>query len=209
MTITTIAILTCLAAYLLGSIPTAVWIGKAKYNIDVREHGSRNAGATNVFRVLGKKPGIVVLTIDICKGIAASNLPYILGSNLTDENIMNLKLCAGVLAVVGHVYPLFAQFNGGKGVATSLGVITGIHPPAAIICMILFLALFIITQYVSLGAIVASISFPFSVHFLFGNQHFWLTVFSIVLSATVIGLHEKNIRRLIKGEEGKMNLFKK
>jgi acyl phosphate:glycerol-3-phosphate acyltransferase len=209
MSITIIAILTCLAAYLLGSIPTAVWIGKAKYNIDVREHGSRNAGATNVFRVLGKKPGIAVLTIDICKGILASNLPYILGSHLSDENIMNLKLCAGVLAVVGHVYPIFAQFNGGKGVATSLGVITGIHPPAAIICMILFLALFMITHYVSLGAIVASISFPLSVHFIFNNHHFWLTVFSIVLSVTVIGLHEKNIRRLIKGEEGKMNLFKK
>jgi glycerol-3-phosphate acyltransferase PlsY len=209
MSLTFIIIISCSVAYLLGSIPTAVWLGKMKYGIDVRQHGSRNAGATNVFRVLGKKPGITVLLIDICKGILASSLPYFIGSNLSEEIVINLMLVAGVLAVIGHVYPVFAGFNGGKGVATSLGVIIGIHPPAALICIVVFLILFMLFNYVSLGAILASLSFPITVHFVFHNQHYWLTVFSIILSATVIGLHEKNIKRLIKGEESKMNLFKK
>jgi glycerol-3-phosphate acyltransferase PlsY len=209
MSLTLIIIISCSFAYLLGSIPTAVWLGKMKYGIDVRQHGSRNAGATNVFRVLGKKPGIVVLLIDICKGVIAASLPYFIGKGLGNETVINIMLVAGVLAVIGHVYPIFAGFNGGKGVATSLGVVIGIHPPAALICIIVFLVLFMLFHYVSLGAILASLSFPLTVHFVFHNHHYWLTVFSIVLSATVIGLHEKNIKRLIKGEEGKMNLFKK
>ncbi len=209
-----------LIAYLLGSIPTAVWIGKAYYGLDVREHGSKNAGATNTFRVLGKKPGIIVLLIDILKGALASSLPYFALSAMialpdsgpnTEQliRIGNVQIVASILAVVGHVFPLFAGFRGGKGVATSLGVIIGIQPLAALICFGAFLSVFVVSKYVSLGAIVAAIVFPFVVHFMLKNESLWMTIFSIVLSVLVIFAHRKNITRLWHGEESRMNLFKK
>lgn len=197
-------------AYLLGSIPTAVWVGKAKYDIDVREHGSKNAGATNTFRVLGKKPGIVVLSIDVLKGTIAVLLPFIFNvGDWSSDHLIQVKLVCALAAVLGHVFPLFANFNGGKGVATSLGVIIGVHPSAALICIVLFLIVFLISNFVSLGAIVASVSFPVSILLIFKETSTWLIVFSIVLSTAVIFAHRKNIMRLMKGEESKMNLFKK
>ena len=201
-----------IVAYLLGSIPSAVWVGKARYNIDVREHGSKNAGATNTFRVLGKKPGIVVLSIDIIKGALATFLPLIvLNSTLRIENehIIQIQILAAVFAVVGHVFPIFAQFKGGKGVATSLGVIIGLQPLAALVCVVLFLIVFILFQFVSLGAIVAALSFPLVIRFIIQEDSNWLFCFSILLSFLVIFAHRKNIGRLVKGEEAKMNLFKK
>lgn len=199
-----------LTAYLLGSIPTAVWIGKAKYGIDVREHGSHNAGATNTFRVLGKKPGIVVLFIDVLKGFLAVFMPFILGvGEWGAEELINVQLVAALLAVIGHVLPLFAGFKGGKGVATSLGVIIGIHPVAAGICLLVFLVAFISSKFVSLGAICAACCFPVLLIFYFKVNSTWLIAFSILLSAAVIYVHKKNIGRLLKGEENKMNLFKK
>lgn len=197
-------------AYLLGSIPTAVWIGRKRYNIDVREQGSKNAGATNTFRVLGKKAGTVVLIIDILKGTVAVLVPFILTSYAwADDHLIHLKILCGILAVIGHIFPIYANFNGGKGVATSLGVILGIHPYAALICIILFLILFMASNYVSLGAIVASISFPLSIHFIFKNENLVLTIFSIVLASVVVILHHNNIKRLLNGTENKMSLFKK
>ena len=133
-----------LVAYILGSIPTSVWIGKAYYDLDIREHGSCNAGATNTFRVLGKKPGIIVLLIDVAKGSLAVLLPYfILGSRIDEERLVLIQILTAIMAVVGHVFPLFANFDGGKGVATSLGVIIGLHPPAALLCLVSFLIVFI------------------------------------------------------------------
>lgn len=197
-------------AYLLGSIPTAVWIGRKRYNIDVREKGSKNAGATNTFRVLGKKAGTVVLIIDILKGTVAVLVPFIFTSYAwADDHLIHLKILCGILAVIGHIFPIYANFNGGKGVATSLGVILGIHPYAALICIILFLILFMASNYVSLGAIVASISFPLSIHFIFKNENLVLTIFSIVLASVVVILHHNNIKRLLNGTENKMSLFKK
>jgi glycerol-3-phosphate acyltransferase PlsY len=197
-------------AYILGSIPTAVWIGKSWFDTDIREHGSKNAGATNTFRVLGKKAGIVVLSIDILKGVLATLLPFLWGDfSWYNDHLIHLKLVAGLCAVLGHIFPLFANFNGGKGVATSLGIIIGIHPPAAFICAALFLVVFLISNYVSLGAIIGSISFPFSVEFVFKNENTVLMIFSILLSTTVVILHHKNIMRLLDGTENKMNLFKK
>lgn len=197
-------------AYLIGSIPTAVWIGKSKYGVDVREHGSKNAGATNTFRVLGKKPGIVVLSIDILKGVIAVLLPFILlGNSIDSETMIQLKITSALFAVVGHVFPLYAGFKGGKGVATSLGVIIGVHPLAALICLGIFLIIFITFKFVSLGAICAAISFPLVIHFVFHEDSVWLTVFSITLSVAVIFAHKKNIGRLLKGEESKMRLTKK
>ena len=201
-----------IVAYLLGSIPSAVWVGKAWYNIDVREHGSKNAGATNTFRVLGKKPRIVVLSIDIIKGALATFLPVIvLNSTLRIENehVIQIQILAAIFAVIGHVFPLFAQFKGGKGVATSLGVIIGLQPLAALVCVVLFLIVFILFQFVSLGAIVAALSFPLVIRFIIQEDSNWLFCFSILLSFLVIFAHRKNIRRLVKGEEAKMNLFKK
>jgi glycerol-3-phosphate acyltransferase PlsY len=197
-------------AYLLGSIPTAVWVGKIRFNVDIREHGSKNAGATNTFRVLGKKAGIFVLSVDVIKGIMAVIIPFIVYEyDWTNDHLIHLKIICGILVVMGHIFPVFAGFNGGKGVATSLGVILGIHPQAAIICVILFLIVFIIFNYVSLGAIIASIAFPFLVVFLFKNENIPLTAFSIVLSTAVVLLHYQNIKRIIAGNENKMNLFKK
>ena len=201
-----------IVAYLLGSIPSAVWVGKAWYNIDVREHGSKNAGATNTFRVLGKKPGIVVLSIDIIKGALATFLPFIIlqsALKIENDHIIQIQLLAAIFAVVGHVFPIFAQFKGGKGVATSLGVIIGIQPLAALICVVLFLIVFILFQFVSLGAIVAALSFPLIIRFVIQEDSNWLLSFSVLLSFLVIFAHRKNIGRLIKGEESKMNLFKK
>jgi glycerol-3-phosphate acyltransferase PlsY len=194
-----------LIAYALGSIPTAVWIGKAYYGVDVREHGSMNAGATNTFRVLGK---------------LASSLPYFVlpslivlpdsgPTEILQLHIMNVQIVASILAVVGHVFPIFAGFRGGKGVATSLGVIVGIQPIAALICLVVFLMVFITSKYVSLGAMVAAVFFPFIVHFVLGNESLSMTLFSLVLSVLVIYAHRKNIGRLIRGEENRMNLFKK
>jgi acyl phosphate:glycerol-3-phosphate acyltransferase len=197
-------------AYLLGSIPTAVWVGKSKYGIDVREHGSKNAGATNTFRVLGKKAGIVVLTIDILKGFFATFIPYLLGAGAwQSDELITVQIAAALMTVLGHVFPLFAGFKGGKGVATSLGAIIGIHPQAAAICIVLFLIVFIASQYVSLGAIVAAIAFPTVIYFVFQIHSIWLNSFSVFLSIIVIIAHRKNIKRLIARNENKMNLFKK
>ena len=202
-----------LFAYALGSIPTAIWVGKAWFNMDVREHGSLNAGATNTFRVLGKKPGIIVLVVDIFKGFLAVSLvkwfvEYKSWDHTLDEVIQVQVVCA-VLAILGHIFPLFARFKGGKGVATSLGIIIGIEPLSSLICIALFLFVFLISNYVSLGAIVVSFVFPVVVYWITDNSSDVLLIFSIVLSLAVIASHRKNIARLIKGEENKMNLFKK
>ena len=202
-------------AYIIGSIPTAVWIGKSWHGIDIREHGSKNAGATNTFRILGKRAGIIVLVVDIVKGFIAVTLPlcfinfklfnFLL---LSDIDLIVVQIFTAILAVLGHVFPIFAKFKGGKGVATSLGVIIGIHPPAAGICFLLFLIVFIVFNYVSLGAIIASISFPLVLFYLFKETSIWLISFSIALSTAVILAHRKNIIRLINGQENKMKLFK-
>lgn len=205
-------ILFSIIAYLFGSIPSAVWVGKAWYGIDVREHGSKNAGATNTFRVLGKKPGRIVLLIDVLKGALATLIPVISSHvylHLDVDALVEVQLLAAIFAVTGHVFPIFAQFRGGKGVATSLGVIIGLEPIAALICLAIFLFVFISSKFVSLGAICASIAFPLVVRFILKEESLLLFGFSVLLSGLVIFAHRKNIGRLLKGEESKMNLFKK
>lgn len=196
-------------AYILGSIPTAVWVGKRFYGLDVREHGSKNAGATNTFRVLGKKPGKIVLAIDVLKGLIAVLLPLTVAYTHNENTIINYKLFAAIFVILGHVFPLFAGFRGGKGVATSLGVIFAIHPPAAGICLAIFLLVFLTFNYVSLGAIVTAISFPIVIYFVFNVSSLPLTIFSIVIGAAVVITHKKNILRLIQGSENKMYVFSK
>jgi glycerol-3-phosphate acyltransferase PlsY len=198
-------------AYLIGSIPTAFWLGKYFHGIDIREHGSKNAGATNTFRVLGKKSGWFVLMVDILKGVAAATLPYWFQSQFIGfkDELLIMQLSASFSAVFGHVFPIFAGFRGGKGVATSLGIVIGLNPIAAAICLGVFLIVFLISKYVSLGAITAAFVFPFVSYFIIKNDIRIMIIFSIVLSFLVIIAHRKNISRLLKGEENKMNLLRK
>lgn len=202
--------LAALPAYFLGSVPTAVWLGRVRYGIDVREHGSKNAGATNTFRILGKKAGKVVLGIDVLKGMIAVLLPFfILPYPFTAAPLTHVQLLASFLAVLGHVFPVFAGFKGGKGVATSLGVIIGLQPIAAGICLAVFLLVFIISNYVSLGSIVAATAFALLLWLAFPIQTVALPVFGSLLSVIVIIAHRKNIGRILAGTESKMNLFKR
>ena len=197
--------------YLIGSVPTAYWFGKWFHGIDIREFGSKNSGATNTFRVLGKKTGWSVLLIDISKGALASLLPLFFTSYFSgykDEQLI-LQLCSSFSAVFGHVFPIFASFRGGKGVATSLGIVLGINPIAAMICLALFLVVFVFTRFVSLGAICASLAFPIVSYFVLQEDSRIMIIFTIVLASLVIIAHRKNISRLMKGEENKMNLLKK
>ncbi|MFT6716477.1 MAG: glycerol-3-phosphate acyltransferase PlsY [Saprospiraceae bacterium] len=213
MTLTIILLL--ILAYLIGSIPTAVWVGKRFYNIDVREHGSGNAGATNTFRVLGKKAGIPVLLIDILKGFTAAFFLVKLQSKFNIEQVSdvvpytNLMLAFGFAAVIGHVFPIFAGFRGGKGIASLLGIVLAIHPPAALCSIAVFLVILIMTKYVSLGSMLAGICFPFMVILVFDNTVPALNIFSIVVSILVVITHQKNIQRLLKRDENKTYLFKK
>ena len=198
-----------LASYIIGSFPTAVWVGKIFHNIDIREHGSHNAGATNTFRVLGNKWGWIVLFVDIGKGYLAASLPFFLSSlyyGFKDE-VLILQLVASLCAVVGHVFPVFANFRGGKGVATTLGIILAINLDTALISLAIFLIVFIITQYVSLGAIIASILFPFISFFAMHEDARIMIIFSILVSLIVLFSHRKNINRLLRGEENKMNFL--
>ncbi len=202
-------VLSFIIAYVLGSIPTAVWIGKVSYGLDVREHGSKNAGATNTFRVLGKKPGIIVLFIDVFKGVIATLIPVFLLTYVPEELLINVRIGCAFLAVTGHLFPLFAGFRGGKGVATSLGVVIGILPLAAAISILIFLMVFLSTRFVSLGALIAALLFPFVLKFAVGTDSVWLLSFGVMVSFMVIIAHRKNIKRLLNGEENKMNFSRK
>jgi glycerol-3-phosphate acyltransferase PlsY len=200
--------LTLILSYLLGSIPTAVWIGKISHGIDVREHGSGNAGATNVIRVLGWKTGIPVLLIDVLKGWLAAMLPAFFGLAGQDTAQMtNLQIFAGICAVLGHIFPVLAGFRGGKGVAAIFGVLLAIDPLVTASCMGVFLLVLFITGYVSVSSMIAGLAFPVFLLFFFDTPSVFLKIFSVLVAVALIITHRKNIRRLLKGEESK--LFKK
>lgn len=206
---TTIIVSLLIGAYLLGSIPTAVWWGKRYYGIDVREFGSGNAGATNTFRVLGKKAGIPVLTIDIIKGILAVLLANFSNFEFDSNQYVNLQLGLGIAALVGHVFPIFAGFRGGKGVATILGVVICLTPITSLLVLLVFLTVLFATRYVSLSSMTAGVSFPFILNFVLKNQNQTLLIFSVFVAVLLIITHKKNISRLIKRQETKVNLFTK
>src|ERR1700744_5092398 len=200
-------------AYLCGSIPTAVWIGKAFYGIDVREYGSGNAGATNTFRVLGKKAGIPVMIIDILKGWTATNLAYFIGVSTTgaynSPPYINYALALGIAAVMGHLFPIFAGFRGGKGIATLLGMILAINLPAALFCVGVFLLVLLITRYVSLGSIIGGFTYLIGVTFVYPLYIRSVIIYGMCICALILVTHQKNIERLLKGKESKVNLFKR
>jgi acyl phosphate:glycerol-3-phosphate acyltransferase len=199
----------CILAYLLGSIPTAVWYGTGFHGIDIREHGSNNAGATNTFRVLGKKAGTIVLLIDILKGWVATSLAlglYYLHI-ITASAMEDWKLGFGILAVAGHLFPIFSNFRGGKGVATLCGMLLSINYIAAFSCMGVFLAVFVIFHFVSLSSIMAALTFPIlMITQLFGKEKILTTIFAVIIFLLVLYMHRKNIGRIIRGQEGKMYL---
>jgi glycerol-3-phosphate acyltransferase PlsY len=198
------------SAYLLGSIPTAVWVGKWLHNIDVREHGSGNAGATNVIRVLGWKTGIPVLIIDLAKGCLATMMPVILGAAEPGSALItNLQIAAGLLSITGHIFPVFAGFRGGKGVATMFGVLLALQPVLTLCCIGVFLFVLILTGIVSVSSMIAGIAFPVMLFIFFDTPSIVFKVFSVVVAIALLLTHRKNIGRLIRGEEKKLNIFGK
>jgi glycerol-3-phosphate acyltransferase PlsY len=197
--------------YLVGSVPSAVWYGRLLHDIDVRKHGSGNAGATNTFRVLGKKAGTIVMLIDILKGWLAASIvyPFIHFGFITSEHIILYQLVFGIAAVTGHIFPLYAGFKGGKGVATLFGMALSIHLPAALVCALVFFVVFMISKYVSLGSLIASLAFPLILLLPFfapRSDKNLLIAFGFVIFALVVITHQKNIVRLINGEENKAKI---
>ncbi len=202
--ITTLSILAVLLAYIAGSVPTAVWAGKLFHGIDVREHGSGNAGATNTIRVLGWKTGIPVLIIDLAKGWLGASLPALLNAAPEGSSELTvLKIVCGMAAIIGHVFPLLAGFRGGKGVATTFGVLLALHPALTLTCAGIFLAVLLISGYVSLGSMAAGVMFPVLLLTLFETPSLLLKIFSVLVATAILLTHAKNISRLIKGEEKK------
>jgi glycerol-3-phosphate acyltransferase PlsY len=194
-------------AYMCGSIPSSVWWGKALYGVDVREHGSNNAGATNTFRVLGPKAGIPVLMIDILKGFAPVRvLPNFSQLEPDTPAWMWLRVGLVIATVLGHLYPVFAGFRGGKGVATSLGGVLAVHPGAAGICVAVFGLVFAASRYVSLSSLAAALSFPLAVSLIWREPSPIKVGFSIVLCLIVIYTHRENIGRLLRGQENRLAL---
>lgn len=206
-------------AYLLGSIPSAVWIGKRYYGVDVREHGSKNAGTTNVLRVLGTRAAIPVFAIDFLKGFIAVSIFSLLKYDTGIPSgawIVNLKILAVFVAVLGHIFPVFANFRGGKGVATVLGAVTGIQPNIALLCFAVWFAVFMVWHYVSLASIVAGCSFPIFVSIFstsiyvrhgIGHTSISFVIFSFVVALALVWTHRKNVGRLLDGTENSINVW--
>lgn len=196
-------------AYLIGSIPTAVWVSQRYFGFDIREYGSGNAGATNSYRVLGSKWGTTILLLDMLKGMAAVQLAFLLPEYLDSEWRMdNLQTCLGLAAVLGHIFPIWAEFRGGKGVATLFGMVLGISPWTAVSCVGVFLLVLYLTRFVSLSSILASIAFPIFILVVFNVENPLYRVFAISVALLVLLTHQKNIGRLLRGDESKVPILK-
>lgn len=206
-------------SYLAGSMPGSIWVGKALYGIDVREHGSGNAGATNSFRVLGWKAGVLATVVDMGKGLLAAGvvakiridaLPFAVGGWEIDTFI---QLLAGFVAIVGHMYPIFAGFKGGKGVNTAGGVLFALTPLSMVITLIVFAIVLFATRYVSLASLSAAITFPSTValrKYVFGVESIdgSLVIISLIIATVLFYTHRSNIQRLINGTENRVKSFK-
>ncbi|MEG0033476.1 MAG: glycerol-3-phosphate 1-O-acyltransferase PlsY [Mucinivorans sp.] len=212
-------ILLIIGAYLLGSIPSAVWIGRLFFNVDPRRHGSGNAGATNVLRLLGTKAALPVFAIDAAKGYAAvmlswfSTLAPIDMSCQFSEPFINLRIALMICAILGHIFPIFASFRGGKGVATIAGCLIAIAPVPLACSFVVFVVFWSISHYVSLGSLTAAISFPLwvVVKYIIVGEYIspTMVIFSLVVASVMIFMHRANIKRLREHTEGKTYLFKK
>ena len=202
-------IILIILAYIIGSIPTAVWVSKSVFGIDIRDYGSGNAGATNSFRVLGSKWGSFVMLVDVTKGVLATSLyiliPFYLNNELARTNFM---IALGMVAVLGHIFPIFANFRGGKGVATLLGMALAIQPMVALLCLVVFLITLLSTRFVSLSSMLAGVAFMVLILFNFNEKETIYRLFAIIVAMMVVVTHQKNITRLIKGTENKVPIFK-
>jgi glycerol-3-phosphate acyltransferase PlsY len=196
-------------AYLIGSVPTSVWVSKAVFGIDIRDYGSGNAGATNTFRVLGSRWGTFVMLVDMLKGLLAVKLAYLLPYYvMNDFARTNFQIGLGLMAVLGHIFPIWAEFRGGKGVATLFGLILGISPITALGCVAVFSLVLYLTRFVSLSSILASLAFPVFILVVFNVDNETYRIFAIAVAMLVILTHQKNITRLLKGAESKAPILK-
>jgi glycerol-3-phosphate acyltransferase PlsY len=202
-------ILLVIVAYLIGSIPTSVWVSRYFFGIDIREYGSGNAGATNTYRVLGSKWGSFVMVVDVLKGVMATSLYILIPHYMSDSwDRTNFMIVLGLAAVLGHIFPLYAGFKGGKGVATLLGMAVAIQPLVALCCIGVFLLVLYLTRFVSLSSILASVSFAVFILFIFNEKEPLYRVFAIAVALMVVLTHQKNINRLLKGTESKIPILK-
>ena len=207
--LTTETLLFILLAYLTGAFPSAVWVGKTFYKIDVREFGSGNAGATNTFRVLGKKAGIPVLIMDIFKGwLSVNYISFLTNIPQSAEAIFEIQLAFGIAAVIGHLFPIYTGFRGGKGIATLLGLLIGLHFVAALYSILVFVIVLITSKYVSLSSLIASIAFPIFVVLILGSTNLSLNLFAFFVPILSLITHQKNIERLLRGVETKVKFGK-
>ena len=210
--ITTTNILLLILAYLLGALPFSILAGKLLKGIDIREYGSGNAGATNTFRVLGKQAGIPVLFLDVLKGFLAVSLAHYVEFNpniepeLKLEMFINISLAYGVAAVLGHVFPVYVGFRGGKGVATLLGLMIGAFPQAALLSIVVFILTLILSRYVSLSSILAGLVFPIGVYFFSEILISTMVIFSVFVPVLLLATHQRNIERIFRGEESKVKI---
>ena len=199
------ALVSILFGYLLGSIPTSIWFGKVLYGVDIRQHGSRSAGGTNMFRVLGWKPGLVVFVVDVSKGLVPVWLIGHWQRGHPDE--LQLQLLTGAAAVLGHVWPILAKFRGGKGIATLTGVLLVLSPMSVLVGLIVFTLVLSLTRYVSLSSMMAVLSFPCT---LLASQLWFhraiphpLLIAAALAVPFVFFTHRSNIKRLLNGVENK------
>lgn len=203
-------VLVIILAYLIGSIPTSVWVGKIFYGIDVRDYGSGNAGATNAMRTLGAKAGIPVFIIDMLKGYFAVRLLFLTSFYIPETGMfVNFQLYLGLAAMLGHIFPIFADFRGGKGVATLCGVVFALHPYAALFVMLIWVVTLLIFGYVSLSSMIAGFSFPAILIFVYRTEYPSLVIFAFILAVLMLFTHQKNIERLVHGKEKRISLLKK
>lgn len=206
-------IISIISCYLIGSIPTAVIYGRFVHGVDVREYGSGNAGATNTLRTLGKFAGMVVMIFDVLKAyLATYSATYLVVIGAIPENhLMIYKIGFGIVAVIGHIFPIFAKFKGGKGIACLLGMILAINLEIAFICIAVFIIVFLLSKYVSLGSMLATLAFPVIILLFprFNDGGPLVIVFGFAIFSIVVLTHQKNIIRLINGEESKVRLGSK
>jgi glycerol-3-phosphate acyltransferase PlsY len=202
-------LLLTILAYLIGSIPTSIWISKRFFDIDIRDYGSGNAGATNTYRVLGKKWGTIVMIGDMVKGITATSL-YVLLHKYSEPGLArtNFMLGLGLASVVGHIFPIWANFKGGKGVATLFGMALAMQPIVAVCCVGVFLLVLYLTRFVSLSSILAGIAFMVFILFIFNADEVWYRVFAVLVALMIVLTHQKNITRLLNGTESKVPILK-
>jgi acyl phosphate:glycerol-3-phosphate acyltransferase len=202
-------VLLIVLAYLIGSIPTAVWVSKIFFGFDIREYGSGNSGATNTYRVLGPKWGTFVMVADMVKAIIAVKLAFFLPNSFANDiYLVNMQLGLGLAAVLGHIFPVWAEFRGGKGVACLFGMVLGIQPNVALCCVGVFILVLYLTRWVSLSSILASIAFPIFILVIFNEPEKLYRIFAITVAMLVLLTHQKNIGRLIKGSESKVSILK-